>query len=92
MPTDVKSTKIEIDDDGTINLIADVEYQNKGLLKDGEVRSATLTYTTILKPTDGVLPQFAQSQLNKTAKARQTLSFHNTATTGCGASFTIGWL
>ncbi|EFL88217.1 hypothetical protein [Ahrensia sp. R2A130] len=55
---DVKSTEVTIADDGGVSLTANITYLNQGLLPDGKVRSADLTYTTKLTPADGVLPKF----------------------------------
>lgn len=59
----VKSTGVEIAEDGTVSLSANITYLNQGLLPDGAVRSADLTYTTTLVPSDGVLPKFADIEI-----------------------------
>lgn len=52
----VKSTEITHGDDGSMTLSAKITYQNKGLLPDGAVRQADLTYTVDLVPGETVLP------------------------------------
>ncbi len=52
----VKSTRIEHGDGGKMTLAANIVYQNQGMLPDGAVREADLTYTVDLVPTDGLLP------------------------------------
>jgi hypothetical protein len=55
----VRSAQIDIAADGAIALTADITYLNKGLLPDGAVRTADLTYTTKLERQSGsVLPKF----------------------------------
>ncbi len=60
---DVKSPKIVINDDGSVQLITDITYLNQGLLEDGSVRSAELTYTMSLVPSDTVLPKFTNIEI-----------------------------
>ena len=55
---DVKTTSVTVNDDGSVNLMANITYLNQGLLENEVVRTAELTYTTTLKPTDAVLPKF----------------------------------
>lgn len=62
---DVKSVDIKINDDGMVELKASVIYQNKGALKDGGIRTADLSYTTSLKQTDSVLPQFTSIEISQ---------------------------
>ena len=45
---DVHDAKVEIAEDGSISLTANITYQNQGLLPDGAVRTADLTYRTSL--------------------------------------------
>lgn len=63
----VKSTKVEIADDGSMTLSADITYLNQGILPDGAVRSANLTYTTSLVPTDTLLPHFTRIEITQNA-------------------------
>jgi hypothetical protein len=56
----VKSTEITHNDDGTMRLSAEITYQNKGLLEDGSVREADLTYTVDLVPGEDVLPLLSE--------------------------------
>lgn len=67
---DVTDTKVDIAEDGSIALTATVVYQNQGLLPDGAVRSADLTYTTELVPTDGVLPKFTSIAIEQNSEGR----------------------
>lgn len=60
---DVTSTDVQIAEDGTISLTADITYLNQGLLPDGAVRSADLTYTTTLVPGETVLPKFSDIEI-----------------------------
>ncbi|MCY6380752.1 hypothetical protein [Hoeflea prorocentri] len=60
---DVKSTDMTIGEDGSVNLMATITYLNKGVLEDGGVRSAELSYTTTLAPTDTVLPKFTSIEI-----------------------------
>ena len=57
---DVKDVAIEIADDGAATLTANITYLNEGLLPEGAVRSAELTYRTKLMPGEGVLPKFSE--------------------------------
>lgn len=50
---------VTVNDDGTMALVADVTYLNEGLLPDGAVRTADLTYTVNLAPSEGVLPKLS---------------------------------
>lgn len=54
----VKSTDIEIGTNDTVSMTVNITYANQGMLPDGAVRTADLTYTTALAPTDSVLPKF----------------------------------
>ena len=50
-------------EDGTVQLSADVRYVNKGMLADGAVRGAELSYTMELSPTNDVLPKFTRIEI-----------------------------
>ena len=65
---DVKDVDVEIAEDGSIALTATITYLNQGLLPDGAVRSADLTYDTRLAPTDGVLPEFSEIAIAQDAE------------------------
>ncbi|MBO6727771.1 MAG: hypothetical protein JJ911_19090 [Rhizobiaceae bacterium] len=65
---DVKSTDVQIAEDGTVSLTADITYLNQGLLPDGAVRSADLTYTTTLVPSDTVLPKFSDIEIAQSSE------------------------
>ena len=52
----IQSTEITHGTDGMMTLTADVVYQNQGMLEDGSVRQANLTYSVKLVPGNTVLP------------------------------------
>lgn len=52
----VKSAEISHGDDGAMTLTAQITYQNQGMLPDGAIRQADLTYTVALVPGETVLP------------------------------------
>ena len=56
----VRGTQIAHGEDGAMTLTADIVYQNQGLLPDGAVREAELTYTVELSPTEGLLPKLSE--------------------------------
>jgi hypothetical protein len=66
----VKSADCAIAADGGIALKADITYLNRGMLPDGEVRRAELTYTTHLMPTDSVLPRFSKIDIAKNSESK----------------------
>jgi hypothetical protein len=66
----VKAARIGIDADGSIGLEADIEYFNKGILPDGAVRVADLTYKTRLRPADGALPKFTSIEITQNSEGR----------------------
>lgn len=61
----VKSTDIEIGDDGTISMTVDIIYENKGLLPNAQVRTAELTYLTRLAQTESLLPKFDSIEIKQ---------------------------
>ena len=65
---DVRDATVEVGEDGAVTLVADITYLNQGLLEDGGVRSADLTYRTTLIPTDGVLPKFTDIAIEQNAE------------------------
>ena len=65
---DVGNVDVRVGEDGSVSLSADVTYLNQGLLPDGAVRSADLTYTTTLLPSDDVLPKFASIAIEQNAE------------------------
>lgn len=67
---DVKSTEMTIGNDGSIMMSANVTYLNQGLLENGGVRSANLTYTTVLKQTDTVLPKFTSIEIGQNSEGK----------------------
>jgi hypothetical protein len=67
----VKASRIGIDADGSISLEADIDYFNKGMLPDGAVRVADLTYKTRLSPTDGALPKFTSIEITQNSEGRE---------------------
>jgi ketosteroid isomerase-like protein len=56
----VRDVQVSINDDGAMALTADITYLNAGLLEDGGIRTADLTYTMALAPTESVLPKFTE--------------------------------
>jgi len=65
----VKSPNVVINDDGTLSLKTDIAYLNQGLLDGGAVRSADLTYTMTLDPSDTVLPKFTDIEISQNSEA-----------------------
>jgi hypothetical protein len=61
----VRSPLITLGADGAIRLDASLTYLNQGMRPDGSVRTAELTYTTTLHPTDTVLPRFSQIDITQ---------------------------
>ena len=66
---DVRETKVEFGDDGSISMRAEITYQNQGLLPDGAVRTADLTYRTRLVPGDGPLPRFTDIAIEQNSES-----------------------
>jgi hypothetical protein len=54
----VRSAVFSLADDGSQRLKAGITYLNQGMKPDGSVRTAELTYETVLKPGLTVLPKF----------------------------------
>ena len=69
---DVKSTAVTVNADGTISLTANVVYLNQGMLPNGVVRTADLTYKTRLRPSDTVLPKFTAIEIGQNATGETT--------------------
>lgn len=65
---DVKSPTVVINDDGTMLLSTDITYLNQGLLEDGAVRSAELTYKMLLEPSESVLPKFTDIEISQNSE------------------------
>ena len=63
----LKGAAVTFAEDGTVLLTADITYLNEGLLPDGAVRSAELTYRTTLVPSDDVLPKFSAITIEQNA-------------------------
>ena len=61
----VKSTDITTNDDGSISMIVNITYLNQGLMEDGTVRMADLTYDAVLEATDSLLPVFANISIGQ---------------------------
>jgi hypothetical protein len=61
----VNGSNFKLAADGTIDLDITLTYLNQRMKPDGSVRSAELTYTTKLKPTANVLPQFSQIEIKQ---------------------------
>jgi hypothetical protein len=67
----VHDTRFAIEPDGHFLLAAQVTYLNHGILADGGVRSAELTYTTRLCAVPGsVLPKFESLQIDQRSEGR----------------------
>ncbi len=64
----LKSADVAVADDGTVSMTANITYLNQGMLADGSVRTADLTYTTQLKPTDTVLPKFTSIEIGQNSE------------------------
>lgn len=60
---DVHEPRVTVQPDGAQSLTTDITYQNVGLLDDGAVRTAELTYTMSLEPGEGVLPVFTDIEI-----------------------------
>jgi hypothetical protein len=54
----VQDVNVTPNADGTTDLVANIIYLNKGMMPDGTVRSANLTYRTKLKQGEALLPKF----------------------------------
>ncbi|WP_179380918.1 hypothetical protein [Jannaschia marina] len=65
----VRSTEITHNDDDTMRLTAEITYQNQGLLEDGAVRAADLTYTVDLVPGEGVLPLLSEVKIDQNSES-----------------------
>lgn len=65
---EVKATRVSFPKDGKIALEADVTYLNRGLLPDGKVRTADLTYRTTLTGTDDLLPKFSTIEIKQNSE------------------------
>lgn len=64
----VESSDIEINDDGSMTLKANITYLNQGMRPDGEVRTADLKYSMALVPGTDVLPKFTQIEISQLAE------------------------
>ncbi len=73
----VSNPQTTIARDGTISLSADVAYSNQGMLADGQIRTAELTYSTTLAPGDGILPKF--TRITITPKSDGTTTEYSSA-------------
>lgn len=61
----VRDVQVSINEDGSMALTADITYLNAGLLEDGGIRTADLTYTMALAPTESVLPKFTEITISQ---------------------------
>lgn len=73
----VNDIEITIQDDGGIQLDAQITYLNQGMLENGQVRSAELNYATILAPPPGPLPKF--TSITITSSSDQVLDSYTDA-------------
>lgn len=69
---DVKSAEVTVNADGTINLTAKIVYLNQGMMPNGVVRTADLTYKTRLRPSDTVLPKFTAIEIVQNSTGETT--------------------
>jgi hypothetical protein len=60
---DVKSVDVTINPDGTIGLLAQIRYLNRGMLPNGGVRAGDLTYRTRLRRSEALLPKFLDIEI-----------------------------
>jgi hypothetical protein len=67
---DVRDTVITINPDGTIRLVANVTYLNRGMLPEGAVRVGDLTYRTTLRPSESVLPKFTDIEIIQNSESK----------------------
>lgn len=72
----VQNVNVTLNADGTSDLVANIIYLNKGMLPDGTIRSANLTYRTKLKQGDAPLPKFTVIEIaqNSDGKAESFVS------------------
>ena len=61
----LKSAAITHGVDGAMNLSAEITYRNEGILPDGVIREAELTYTVALVPGDDVLPRLSNVKIDQ---------------------------
>lgn len=61
----VNSPTVTVQDDGSLLLNTNVSYLNQGLLENGGVRTADLTYTMSLTSSDSVLPNFSDIEITQ---------------------------
>ncbi len=67
----LKDARVDVDADGAMRLTAQITYLNQGMLPDGAVRSAELTYATQLRPVAGsVLPKFESIEIMQHSEGR----------------------
>lgn len=64
----LKSSDVSVADDGSVSMTANITYVNQGILPDDAVRTANLTYTTRLTPTDTVLPKFTSIEISQNSE------------------------
>lgn len=67
----VKVPQVTINEDGSMLLETDITYLNQGLLEDDLVRSAELSYTMQLAPSDSVLPKFTHIEITQNSDGTQ---------------------
>ncbi len=60
----VNKIETSVDADGSVSLNAEITYLNEGANEDGSLRAADLKYTTILAPTDVLLPKFTSIEID----------------------------
>lgn len=59
----VQNVNVTPNADGTTDLVANINYHNKGMMPDGTIRSANLTYRTKLKQGEALLPKFTAIEI-----------------------------
>lgn len=67
----VKTAEVSVAVDGAISMTVTITYLNQGLLPDGQVRTADLTYTTSLAPSESVLPKFTDIRIAQNSDGTQ---------------------
>jgi len=63
----VNAATVTVAPDGTLSLIAEVTYLNAGMLEDGGIRMADLTYQATLAAAAGDLPKFTTIAIDQNA-------------------------
>ncbi|WP_179380331.1 hypothetical protein [Jannaschia marina] len=73
----VRSTEITHHADGTMTLAAEILYQNEGMLPDGTVRQAELSYDVSLVPGQSVLPLLSEVRIEQAGEPEEGGTFED---------------